>query len=395
MQILNKQKQIWSNTNIVAAIFIAVAIVLCILNISLPHDKFDGGYTHFNNYIIFKQSFFHLLHNQNLYAAYPAEQFDFFKYSPTFALFFGILAWMPDWLGLGLWYLLNVWVMYLAILKLPQLNNQTKVLFAIFIVQELVTTTMNSQSNAFIAGLLILGWCFLEQGRGKVAAWLFLFSAFIKIFGILFFILFLFYPKWYKYIIPSILMFLVLLMLPAPLIGFGGLKQQYFSYSHLLAQDNSVFVKYSVMGWLHSWFQFNPPKNIIILIGFGIELSTLFVLLFNKKLITIKIRAMVVASLLIWLVIFNHMAESATYIIAVAGVLIWFFNSEIPKWWRIAILLPVILFTCFGPSDIYPPAIRHKIVEDWQLKAFPCILVWCVCLGELMQRMKTKGINYK
>jgi hypothetical protein len=78
------------------------------------------------------------------------------------------------------------------------------------------------------------------------------------------------------------------------------------------------------------------------------------------------------------------MAESATFIIAVAGVLLWFNYTSLSKFWRIVFLIPVIAFTCFGPSDIYPRAMRHLIVEEWQLKVFPCILVWVVCLGELL-----------
>ena len=69
---------------------------------------FNGlPYTHFNNYIIFKQSFFHLVYQKDLYALYPSEYWDYYKYSPTFALFMAPLAILPNFIGLLLWELIN------------------------------------------------------------------------------------------------------------------------------------------------------------------------------------------------------------------------------------------------------------------------------------------------
>jgi len=64
---------------------------IAIRNLSMPWgDLFaDGGfYSHYNNYIIFKQSFYHLIAQKDLYIHYPQEQYDLFKYPPTFALLF-------------------------------------------------------------------------------------------------------------------------------------------------------------------------------------------------------------------------------------------------------------------------------------------------------------------
>ncbi|NBP06755.1 MAG: hypothetical protein EBV15_11175 [Bacteroidetes bacterium] len=78
------------------------------------------------------------------------------------------------------------------------------------------------------------------------------------------------------------------------------------------------------------------------------------------------------------------MAESATFIIAVVGVFLWYFAMPERKPWQIALLIPVLLFTCLGPSDVYPKAWRILIVETWQLKVFPCILVWGICMFQML-----------
>ena len=47
------------------------------------------------NFEIFRTASRHLLSGQDLYAEYPAEHTDRFKYSPTFALLFAPFAWLP------------------------------------------------------------------------------------------------------------------------------------------------------------------------------------------------------------------------------------------------------------------------------------------------------------
>ena len=87
--------------------------------------------------------------------------------------------------------------------------------------------------------------------------------------------------------------------------------------------------------------------------------------------------------MLIWVIIFNHKAESSTYIIAVTGVAIWYFAA--PKaTWRTALLFFVLLFTCFSTTDIFPPYVRKHFIYPYTIKAFPCILAWCAVIYDLM-----------
>ena len=76
---------------------------------------------HYNNYVIFRQSFFHLINGMDLYIYYPKESWDYYKYSPTFALFFGLFAIFPDVVGISLWNIVNVLVFLFAIYYLPRL----------------------------------------------------------------------------------------------------------------------------------------------------------------------------------------------------------------------------------------------------------------------------------
>ena len=61
---------------------------------------FPGKY---NNFSIFRQSFWHTLNELPLYAAYPEEYNDIFHYGPVFSLVVAPFAITPLWLGLLTW----------------------------------------------------------------------------------------------------------------------------------------------------------------------------------------------------------------------------------------------------------------------------------------------------
>jgi hypothetical protein len=75
------------------------------------------------------------------------------------------------------------------------------------------------------------------------------------------------------------------------------------------------------------------------------------------------------------MVIFNHMAESPTFIIAVAGVAIWFYSQK-PTTLNIALLILAVVFTCLSPTDIFSTYVRKEIFQPYVVKAVPCILIW-------------------
>jgi hypothetical protein len=78
---------------------------------------------------------------------------------------------------------------------------------------------------------------------------------------------------------------------------------------------------------------------------------------------------------LIWVVIFNHKAESPTFIIAMAGAAIWYFNSERSTINTVLFILAVI-FTSLAPTEIFPREIRVSVFEPYVVKVVPIILIW-------------------
>jgi len=353
------------------------------LNPAILHIFEGKEYTDYNNYVLFRQSHFHLLSGKDLYTFYPDEQWDLYKYSPTFALLFGALAYLPDMVGLPLWNILNALALFAALWMLP-FKNRDKSLLLWFVLLELLTSMQNAQSNGLLAGLMIAAYGCLQRGKAQWATLWLVMAAFIKVYGAIGFCLFLFYPDKIKFIVYSIIWTIIFLVLPLLVTPYHTLIAQYQSWIHILGADEAASYGLSVMGWLHSWFGLNSGKNLVMLLG---VLIFLFPLVRWKLYSNDVFRIQMLASMLIWVIIFNHKAESPTFIIAVAGVGIWYFLH--PKQnWRTIMLWIVFVGTCLTPSDIFPRWLKTNVFVPYAIKAVPCIIMWCIISIELLTMKK-------
>jgi len=372
-----------SNYKIILAIVLLFAVAASFQSYFQQARTFGEStikYTNYNNYVIFKQSFIHLIENKDLYQLYPKEHWDLFKYSPTFSLFFGFFAIFPDLIGLNLWNILNAITLMLAIYYLPKVDLKQKGLIVLIFMIELMTSMQNEQSNALIAGLIILALGLLERRFYFMAAFCVVFSVFIKLFGIVGFALFLFYPQKWKLILYTIAWTIILFILPLVVIDFQQLKFLYASWGNMLKADHSGSYGFSVMGWLQSWFGF--AANKLSVVAAGIILFLLPLMRFNlyKNYI---FRILTLSSVLLWIVIFNHKAESPTFIIAMAGVSIWFIIGD-KNLLNSIFFIAAILFTSLSPTDIFPGFLREEYIIPYSLKVFPCILIWLAILYKMI-----------
>jgi len=366
---------------ILYVVFALAASVQALLTGPKKYVEDGEQYKVYNNYVIFKQSFHHLKGQQDLYAAYPQEQWDLYKYTPTFSAFFGVFAVLPDRLGLSAWNLLNALVLLFAVYALPRLDPLEKGLVLLIVLIELMTSMQNDQSNGLIAGLLVFSFALLEKKQLALAAFCIVFSAFIKLFGIVGFALFLFYPQKLKLAVYTVLWTLLLLLVPLLFVDLGHYLELFRSYANLLSNDHSTSFGYSVMGWLQTWFGLELNKNIVVGLGAVIFLVPI---LWSKLATNFQFRLLTLASVLLWIVIFNHKAESPTFVIAMTGVALWFVRSE-KNAMNIALFVFAFLFTSLSPTDIFPRPLREGLVVPYVLKAVPCILIWAKVILDMLR----------
>lgn len=334
-------------------------------------DASGAAYTHYNNYIIFRQSYTHLVANQDLYRLYPVEYWDLFKYSPAFALLVAPLAWLPDLPGLFLWNACNALVLLAGFSALPGLTPRARMYAFAFVLIELVTSLQSAQSNALIAGLIMLALVQLESRRVALATLFITLTVVIKLFGVVAFALLLLYPERWKGAAWALAWIAIFTALPLLVVDVSQLTLLYHSWYELLQHDHSESVGLSVSGWLVTWF---GVEQKLLTVAAGAALFCL-PLLRRSLYRDLRFRALYLASCLLWIVIFNHKAESPTFVIAVTGVAIWFAFSE-PSPLNVALLLLTFVFTNLSSTDVFPRSIKVQWVTPYVLKAVPCILVW-------------------
>ena len=359
--------------------FILWAYVIIVVVASV--HRYALGIDHINNFIIFKTSFLNLVNNNDLYIHYPDSYHDLYKYSPLFAFLMAPFALLPDLAGLILWNLINVLTLFFAIKKL-QIEEGKKVLISWFVLLELLTSVQNSQSNGLMAGLILFAFVSFENRNLLLAALFISLSFYLKIFGLAAVVLFLLYPGKVKFIGYLIFWNILFFFIPLLVIPLEQLLALYKSWFHLLSNDPSHSLNFSVMTLINSWL--NIQISAIYIQSFGLILLLLPFVRYNCYGVQ-RFRLLLLSSVLIWVIIFNHKAESPTFIIAMLGVALWFSGAKSTKW-NLALLLFAFVITSLSPTDLFPRYVRENFLVPYVLKVFPCILIWIKIQQELLFR---------
>jgi hypothetical protein len=362
--------------------------VYVVITIGVSLHRYFLGEDHYGNYLIFKNSFLHLLEGKDLYALYPDLKIDLFKYSPTFAVLFSVFSFLPDAIGMVLWNLVNALFLFFAI-QMIRMDERKRVFILWFILIELITSLQNYQSNALTAALIIFVFVFLERSHLWQATLALAVGFYIKVFGILSTLFWFFYPGKGKFFLYSLAAMAALLLLPLLFISPAELTAVYQSWFHLISTDAPHHLNHSVMSILKTWLGVEVDKIWIQLVGI-LLLSAPLVLYKHYKDYTFRL--LFLCSVLIGSVIFNHKAESATYLIAVVGCGIWFFNSN-RKSYETSLIVLMFLLTCLSPTDMFPKFVRDNYIVPYSLKALPCILIWIRIQYELLSFRRTEAVS--
>ena len=116
---------------------------------------------------------------------------------------------------------------------------------------------------------------------------------------------------------------------------------------------------------------------------FGVLGFALFLFYPQKWKLALYSLGWTLASVLIWIVIFNHKAESPTFVIAMTGVALWFIKGE-KNPMNIALLVLALLFVSLTSTDLFPSSLRTSFIQPYAMKAFPCILIWIKIIYDMM-----------
>jgi hypothetical protein len=359
------------------ALFIAVlwagAVVAATVQQGLLHQN--------NNFLIFRAASVHLLHGQDLYTAYPALHFDFYKYSPTFALLFLPFALPPLWLGMLLWNTLNAGSLYFAMGTVLPLRSANVARAIVFL--DMLGSLQNVQSNALVAALIIFTFAAYERRHtvlGSVAA---VVGATIKIFPLAAVSFAVFHPRKRRIAVALVASTIVLVALPLLVTTPASLAMQYSSW-HAIQEADAMARGYSVMEIVQLLLHSDWPNWPQQLAGVVLLLAPLVV--WRERWGEWQFRRLYLCSVLLFCLIFNHKAESPTFVIGVAGAAIWFASLDRRSRRDWALLGVIVVFTILSSSDAMPVVLQRNLFDPYRLKVIPLILLWVVLQGRLWGR---------
>lgn len=347
--------------------------------------------SHYNNYLIFKQVFWHLAEQKNLYALYPGEYADINHYGPLFSILIMPFALLPLKPGIFLWVAANVILLYYAIRQLP-IGETPKRLVVVISSIEMLTSVQNYQFNPMLSAWILLAFVLVKKEYYFFAAALVVAGTFIKLYGIVGLLFFFFCRDRLRYTVYLLLWGLLLFWLPALLCGSDFLLHSYTDWYYSLIEKNALNIKrnqingmqdISLMGLCRRLLN-RPfiPSLYFLIPGFVL---TALPLLRRRLYHHPGYQLAYLSQVMIGVVIFSTGAESSTYIIAVIGFAIWYTLSDLRvRSFGIILLLLVMVLTILSPTDLFPRAIRNAYVLKYALKALPCVVAWGVITAELL-----------
>ncbi len=341
----------------------------------------------YNNYKIFKQVFWHVVNQTNLYVEYPQQYHDTNHYGPIFSIIIAPFAGLPDIAGCLLWSFFNVLVLYYAMNRL-RLKQPYKILLMTLSAIELANAVWSNQFNPSVVAMLLLAFSFAEEKKDFYATFWILLGAFVKIYGIVGLVLFLFSNQKLKFVAGCILWSVVFFLLPMAISSPDFILQTYYDWYASLVEKNGLNISLtsgqdiSFMGFVRRITQNAAIPNTLF---YAISIPMLIIPWFRFDQYKAKhFRLLVISSLLMFIVLFSSSAEHPTYIICVVGVFLWMITQEeIFSTRNIILLVLILIWGGLSPTDAFSVPVR-KFSLNYSTKAVACMFVWILIIKDLI-----------
>jgi hypothetical protein len=155
----------------------------------------------------------------------------------------------------------------------------------------------------------------------------------------------------------------------------------------LLLNDQQTSYGVSIMGLLHSWLHLDVNKTLAMLFGLALLIYPFFKTIKYNSILS---RINFFSALVLWMIVFNHRSESATFIIALVATALWYFSNEKTK---LNTMLTgfVFIFSSLITTDIIPFPNKQYWLSDMALKVFPCLLIWLKIMIDFYFQQQNKS----
>ncbi|HWC75376.1 MAG TPA: glycosyltransferase family 87 protein [Gemmatimonadales bacterium] len=339
---------------------------------------------HPGNFLLFRATFHRLVGRADIYHPPPGEMTGFL-YSPTFALLFAPFAVLPVALGLLLWNGVNALSLYWGIRLLLPARAARVALLIVFL--DMMRSLQNSQSNALVAGLILLAFVALERDRVARGAAAILVGTFTKIYPLGAAVLGLIRPRPVRFLTLFLLLGLLFAGLPLLVLPPDALAATYREWWSIIQRD-TVLQGQSVMGLVASVMGSAALTLAIQLAGTVLLIAPLVAQRGGWPDPRFRLRWL--CSFLVFCVIFNHQAESASFVVASSGVAVWYVTSP-RSWWRALLVALVLVVDTLPHLFFMPPGLYQHVIGPNALDALPLLVIWLVIQSELWRWKEGSG----
>ncbi len=346
------------------------------------------GPSGYNNYLIFKGVFWHTTQQTNLFVGYATEYLDTNHYGPFFSIIIAPFAILENNIGCFLWCIANAAFLFYAVRCLPVSFTKQNIVLLIGAL-EMMTAIHNTQFNPMLTAWIMLAYILVKEEKDFWATLFIAAGILTKLYGIVGLAFFLFSNNKVTFLWSFAMWMIALFCLPMVISSPQFIVQCYQDWYSSLVEKNdinteSVMQGMTVMRLVKKIFNLPQLPDIIFL---GIAAIMYVLPLFRFKLLkSINFQLHYLAFLLIGLVIYSSSAESATFVIAIMGVAIWYILQEEKKWWALALLVFALILTSLSTTDFFPKFIKVEYVRPYALKSLPCFLVWLAIAYQLLSK---------
>lgn len=344
-----------------------------------------AGPQNYNNFLVFRGVFDHLFSSLPLYEPYPLEYGDINHYGPIFAFIIAPFAVLPPWLGMSLWCMSLSLLLYWTVRQLPMPVVLTSLVLWLTL-NDFYGACFKQQFNIAVAALVVGALAMIEKRREGWAALFIVIGTFVKIYGIVGLAFFFFVRRKGRFIGYMALWSAMALLLPLLFVSPEYLWSQYAAWAADIVQKNgeNMFCAYtniSLVGCVRK-ISGSPAYSDLLII---VPAMVLFLLSYLRtgQYKHFSYRLTMLASLLLFIVLFSSGSEHSGYVIAALGMGIWWVNFPPPARGRLEwTLLLLALFASFS-YNLLPTKFYRGVFVAYALRSLPFFAIWLHCIRRL------------
>ena len=342
-----------------------------------------------NNFLVFRGAFWHTWNETSLYAAYPVEYNDTFYYGPVFSLVIAPFAVTPLFVGLLLWLLLLTLALWLAV-RHSEFTHRQQLFIWWFCAHELLTAIYMQQFNIAIAAIILASYYLIQRERDFWAAFAIMLGTMVKLYGIVGLAFFFFSRHKVKLLGSCLFWGAVMFVAPMLISSPDYIVGQYGEWLAALTGKNgenieSIAQNISTLGLFRRISGNTEYSDLLIIVPALVMFAIPYLRLSQYK--HEGFRQTLLASVLMFTVLFSTGSESSGYIIALVGVVVWYTACPWQRnRWDMGLMVFAFVLTSLSPSDLFPAYLRREWVQPYALKALPVTLIWLQLCWEMWTR---------